>query len=232
MVALLVCFQIGSYLTDVFLSYLISDHTVALLALGDRMRNYPLAVPYVDPLPYYIVGTIRLAAPYPLFFLIGRWYGEPAVRWMQRRLPRLGSLWQGAERLYRKAPYPLVAFLHMNIVAVFAGASRMSMRRYLVVKVLGSLAVLFAIRQLSGLVEGSLTEIGDWLTSNRLLITIGVAVVLALLIAVQRSSGGETDVEALVHLEEELEPAAPDEGQVATAPSAVDPSARVKGGRR
>lgn len=203
-IALLLLFQIGSWVGDLLLSFLIPDHPLILLAINDRFRNYPLVVPHTDALAYYVVGTLRLAAPYPLFFLLGRWYGDGAVRWMERGTPALGSLMRFAERCFDKAAVPLVALVHVNMVAVFAGASRMSMRRFLVVKVLGSFVLLAVVRAASTLVEDLMVSVGDWIASHRLFMVVVAAVAIAVTLLLQRRSSGETEIESLVHLEEEI----------------------------
>ena len=56
---------------------------------------------------YYVVATLRLLLSDPLFFLIGYWYGDTAVTWMETRTKtvRIRSLRQW-ERGFRKAVVP------------------------------------------------------------------------------------------------------------------------------
>jgi membrane protein DedA with SNARE-associated domain len=204
-IALLVAFQISSWAGDLLLSFLIPDHAIVLLAMNDRLRNYALASPYLDALQFYAVSIVRLVAPYPCFFLLGRWYGDGAVRWMEGRTPRIGSVVRTAERWFAKAPYPLVAFIPINLLCVFAGASEMSLAGFVVAKVLGGLVLLFLARQASELLFTPLTAIGDWITDHRLLVVLVTAAIILLSIRVQRSSQGGTEIDHLIHLEEEIE---------------------------
>jgi len=64
----------------------VDERPAVVLALSARNRNLFGSVPIIDPLPYAVIGFLRvLAAAIALFFL-GRWYGERAIRWTERQM--------------------------------------------------------------------------------------------------------------------------------------------------
>jgi membrane protein DedA with SNARE-associated domain len=200
----LIAFTISSWTGDLLLSVLIPDRAVILLVLNDRLRNYALASPHLDTVEFYAVALVRLVAPYPLFFLIGRWYGDDGVAWMERRTPFLGRLVRRMEALFSRAAYPLVALVPMNVVCVFAGASGMSMAGFLVAKVIGSIVLLVVARRTSLLFDTPLTAIGEWIGDHRLLVLGVSAVLLGASIWLQRRSQGGTEIDHLAHLDSEI----------------------------
>ena len=55
------------------------------MGMNARNRNLALVATHVAPVPYYVVGTLRLLVSDPLFYLLGWWYGDGAVRWVENR---------------------------------------------------------------------------------------------------------------------------------------------------
>ncbi|MEZ5321076.1 MAG: hypothetical protein R2698_03145 [Microthrixaceae bacterium] len=196
---------VGGWAGDIFLSFLIPEHPAVLLALSDRLRNYPLLAAHTDPATYYGIGLARLVFAYPLFFLLGRWYGDAAVEWVGRWSPTLGDLFVRLARWFDRAPDILVAFVHINAVSVFAGASSISTRRYLCAKVTGSAVVLVAFRLLADQARGVLGVLGEWIGSHRPLMVLVAVAGLAVLFRWERRSGGRSTLGHLAHVEDELE---------------------------
>lgn len=203
-IGLLIGFTVAAWIGDLLLAVLIPDNPAILLALNDRLRNYPLASPHMGPVAFYGIGLARLFAPYPLYFLIGRWYGDAAVRWAERRAPRFGALMRFVERTVSKAAYPMVAFVPLNAVCIFAGASRMSMVGFVVAKLAGSAVILMAARYAGEVLFAPLTTFGDWIGQNRLLVFILCSAALSGMYWWTRRSRGRTEVGVLAHLEAEL----------------------------
>ena len=86
----LVALVIASYVGDGLAPTLVDSHPAWLIALNARSRNLVLVTNYLDPWTYYGIGIVRLLISDPLFFLLGHWYGDAAVRWMERRTKYLG----------------------------------------------------------------------------------------------------------------------------------------------
>ena len=70
--------------------------------LSSQNRYLILVVNQLDSLSYYSVGLIRLLLPDPLFYLLGYWYGDAAVRWMESRTATVGGMLRRLEQTFRK----------------------------------------------------------------------------------------------------------------------------------
>src|SRR3954466_4282399 len=73
------------WIGDAAAAYLVDHHPVWLISLNARNRNLLLVTNYVDTFPYYFVGTLRLLLSDPLFYLLGYFYGDTAVTWMEQK---------------------------------------------------------------------------------------------------------------------------------------------------
>ena len=82
----------------------------------------------------------------PLFFLLGYWYGDAAVEWMERRTRTWGQMLRQVERWFSKAAYPIVFIAPNNYICLFAGASGMSLRAFFILNVTGTMFRLWLVR--------------------------------------------------------------------------------------
>ena len=116
------------YLGDALAPSLVDTHPAWLIALNARNRNLVLVTNDMDAWSYYAIGVVRLMISDPLFFLLGYWYGDAAVAWMERRTKTWGQLLRQAEGWFGKAAHPLVFVAPNNVICLFAGAAGMSLR--------------------------------------------------------------------------------------------------------
>ena len=120
---------IAGWIGDASAVYLVDHHPLWLIGLNARNRNLVLVVNQVDAVPYYLVGTLRLLLSDPLFYLLGYFYGDGAIRWMERQAPTYGKFMRSAEKWFGVAAYPLVFFAPNNFICLFAGAAGCRSRR-------------------------------------------------------------------------------------------------------
>lgn len=212
----LIFLVIISYVGDAMAPSLVDRHPAWLIALNARTRNLALVTNDLDPWSYYGIGFVRLVVSDPLFFLLGYWYGDAAVEWMERRTRTWGQMLRQIEKWFGKAAYPLVFIAPNNYICLFAGAAGMSIRAFVVLNVTGSLFRLWLVRLFGKAFEAPLDVVVDWIGDNRgilLVVTIGLVLVS---IALEARSG-ETEVGSLTHLDEELDEADaarhPDQGE-------------------
>jgi membrane protein DedA with SNARE-associated domain len=202
-VGLLITFVVSSWAGDLLLSVLVDRHPLVFIALNSRNRNLVLASPNLDAVSYYTVAFLRLVASDPLFFLLGRWYGDSAVTWMERKAPSFGSLLRWVEQHFSRAAYPLVALAPNNFICLFAGASGMGVAGFLVANVAGTMFRLYLLRTAGDVFSGPLDSVTDWIADHRLIVFVGSAIFLGLTIWSERRAGG-TEVTQLAHLDDEL----------------------------
>lgn len=199
----LVVLVILGYVGDALMPTLVDRHPALLIALNARNRNLALVASSLDPLPYYGIGTVRLLLSDPIFFLLGFWYGDLAVQWMERRTRTWGHLLRQIERWFGKAAYPLVFVAPNNAICLFAGAAGMPLRAFFAVNLTGTLARLWAVRRFGEAFETPIEGIVGWIGDHRVPLLI-VSVALVLISVALEARRGESEVPALVHLDDEL----------------------------
>jgi len=200
----LVAMVIAGYIGDAFAPTLVDTHPAWLIALNARNRNLALVTNYLDPWTYYSIGIVRLLLSDPLFFLLGYWYGDAAVAWMERRTKTWGQMLRQIEGWFGKAAYPLVFFAPNNPICLFAGAAGMPIKAFFAVNLAGTVFRLWLVRRFGEVFEGPLDDLVGWIGDNRgilLVVSLGLVV---LSIALEAKSG-ETEVSALAHLDEEID---------------------------
>jgi len=222
--ALVVMSNVG----DALAPTLVDTHPAWLIALNARNRNLALVSNYLDAWTFYGIGIVRLLISDPLFFLLGYWYGDAAVKWMERRTKTWGQILRQFEGWFGKAAYPIIFIAPNNIFCLFAGASGMPVRAFVALNVSGTVFRLWLIRRFGEAFESPIDDFVGWIGDNRLILTaISVGTVLALVVLEARR--GETEVTALTHLDDELGPTAPGDGDE-DGPTGTDTRGRAAGG--
>lgn len=200
LIGLVIAAQIG----DALAPTLVDTHPLLLIVLNARIRNLVLVVNQVDPVWFYVVGTVRLLVSDPLFYLLGYFYGDRAVAWIERRSTTWARYARDFEHLYRKASYPLVFIAPNNPICLLAGSSGMRPAVFVALNVTGTLARLYLITLFGEAFETPIDWVLDFIKDYRwylLALTVGIVVVTTW----RQARAGGTEVHDLVHLEEELE---------------------------
>lgn len=205
LVAPIVVLIVASNIGDALATTLATTHPLTLIALNARNRNLVLVTNELDALSYYGVATVRLLLSDPLFFLLGYWYGESAVSWLEGRTRSFGASMRRLEGWFGRAAYPLVFIAPNNFVCLMAGAAGMSVAGFFAVNLAGTLVRLYLIRRLGEAFEAPIDDVLGFLTEYRvpLLILSVVAVAATSLMEIRR---GDSELEAALHLDEDLEP--------------------------
>lgn len=202
-IGILIAFVVASNLGNAFLSVLVTDRPLVFIALNAQNRSLALASGDLSALSYYVVGFLRLIGPDPFFFLLGRWYGDGAIRWMERKAPTYGELLRQLERWFDKARLPIVAFAPNNYVCLFAGAAGMAWGPFLAANVFGTVTRLWLIRMFSSAFEGPLGSVKSFIADYRWpVLAVSVAVVALSLLADRR--GGRDGIGDLAGLDDDI----------------------------
>ncbi len=188
---------------DSFLSYLLDRHPAVFIALNSRNRNLVLAKEYLDWWSFFAIGTVRLLISDPLFFLLGHWYGDAGIRWLERRSATYGPMARTAERWFSKASYPLIVLAPNNYICLFAGASGMSIPVFFALNLAGTIGRLAVLWAFGDIFSTPLDWVRELITENRLpFLFVSFALVGVSLWLDRRAGGGE--VEGLLHMDEEI----------------------------
>jgi membrane protein DedA with SNARE-associated domain len=200
----LIFLVIISYVGDAMAPSLVDRHPAWLIALNARTRNLALVTNDLDPWTYYGIGFVRLVVSDPLFFLLGYWYGDAAVEWMERRTRTWGQMLRQVEKWFGKAAYPIVFIAPNNYICLFAGAAGMSLRAFVVLNVTGSFFRLWLVRVFGRAFEAPIDTVVDWIGDNRAILLV-ITVGLVLLSIALEARSGETEIDdELEEADEEL----------------------------
>ena len=195
-----------SWIGDATAVYLVDHHPLWLIGLNARNRNLVLVVNQLDAIPYYTVGTLRLLLSDPLFYLLGYFYGDGAIRWMEGQAPTYGKMMRAAEKWFSVATYPLVFFAPNNFICLFAGAAGMSIPTFLILNITGTITRLWMIRVVGDIFAEPINNVIRFIQDYRLPLLI-LSIVLVLITIWNERRQGKGELGSLAHLEEELEAA-------------------------
>jgi membrane protein DedA with SNARE-associated domain len=203
----LIALIVASYIGDAAAPTLVDSHPAWLIALNARNRNLILVTNSLDAWSYYGIGTVRLLLTDPAFFVLGYWYGDAAVRWMERRTRTWGDMLRQIEQWFGKAAYPLIFVAPNNYICLFAGAAGMPIKAFFAVNVAGTLTRLYLIRRFGEAFESPINDFVHWIGEHRMPLLILTVALVIVSIALE-AKRGETEISSLAHLDDELEAAA------------------------
>lgn len=171
-----------------------SSNPLLLIALSPAIRNQVAVANYVESWQFLAVAGLRLLVADPLFLLLGRWYGDAGISWMERRSPLAGQTLREVERWFAKAA-PLVVFIAANnIVCTLAGASGMRRTTFWVANVAGTIARLVLILLIADLAADQIDTVLVWVGDYRpWVLGISIAAVAVVGLRQLRGAGGEID---------------------------------------
>jgi membrane protein DedA with SNARE-associated domain len=198
------CLVIASMVGSALAPTLVVDHPVWLLVLDARIRHVLLVANQIDAFPYFLIGTLRLTLSDPLFYLLGYWYGEAALSWVEAQSGSVGRLLRVVERFFGKASYPLVFLAPNNYICLFSGASRMPPPVFLALNISGTITRLILLRALGDVLEDPLEAVLDFIARNQLRLTL-LTVGLVVAQAAWDKRRGTGELGALSELEERIE---------------------------
>jgi membrane protein DedA with SNARE-associated domain len=199
----LIVMVIMGYVGDALAPTLVDTHPAWLIGLNARNRNLVLVTNQLDAWTYYAVGTIRLLVSDPLFFLLGVWYGDAAVQWMERRTRTWGQLLRQLQDWFGKAAYPLIFIAPNNPICLFAGAAGMPVPAFFAVNISGTFARLWLIRRFGKAFDAPISDLLDFIRQYRIPLLI-LSIFLVIVSIALEAKRGETEVTALTHLDDEL----------------------------
>lgn len=117
---------------------LIDEHPVWVLLLSARNRNLFASVPFIDPLPYAVIGFVKVCLVGVVLYYVGRWFGHTAVEWTERQLGEMPTIYRWFERGLDRAGWAFVLFMPgSNLVCLMAGHRLMPRRRFLPLLAIG-----------------------------------------------------------------------------------------------
>lgn len=169
---------------------LVNSHPLQLIMMNSSNRNLILVTNELDALSYYAVATLRLLLADPLFFLIGYWYGDAAIRWMEGRTKSLGQTLRQWEGWFAKAAYPIVFLAPNQYICLFAGAAGMSVGGFFATNIAGTMMRLYLVRRLGEAFEAPIDDVLGFIQDYRIPLLVVSIVLFAVMTVKELRSGG------------------------------------------
>lgn len=206
LVAPIVVLIICSNIANVMWPTLSEDHPLLLIALSSINRYLLLVSDQLDPVSYYAVGTARLVVSDPLFFLLGYWYGDRALEWVDRKSPTYGPMLRKFQDAFGKAAWPLVLLAPNNYICLFAGAAGMRVGLFFALNLVGTVGRLYLIRVTGDVLSSPIDGVQDFIGRYQWQLVAVSALFVAW--SLRNEFRGDGEIDDLRHLDEELaEPA-------------------------
>lgn len=226
-IAPIVLMTIAANIASFFFPALVADHPLTLIAFDARARNLILVSAKVGLVAWFSVALIRRTFFHPLYFLIGRWYGESAIKWIARKSPDIGSLVLQIERWFPRWGVPIVAVYSHPLVCVIAGASRMKMWTFIACNVIGNIIELAIIWQISKWVETPVDSVTGFFERYTLPLTI-LSIAFFAFVFLRKEKEGSSPIQSIDDIESELESGESGETEVKEDGKAIEVKAQDK----
>ncbi len=199
---LLIAANVGS----LFYATLVERHPALLLALTSSNRVLVGVTNQLDAATYYGIGFARLLISDPLFYLLGLFYGDAALRWIERKMGEGAASIIWFEKAFKKARYPIVLIAPNNPVCLLAGATGMPVPVFLGLNAVGTIGRLYLARLFGKAFTAPISAVTGFLDRNRwpiLAVSIGFFVLQSALKKKQGQAPGELG--SLSELKQEIE---------------------------
>lgn len=142
----------------------VDDRPAVLLTLSSRNRNLFGSVPFIDALPYSIIGFLRVLAAGLALYTVGRWYGQRAITWFEGQVGELPPIYRWFQTGMDRAGWLLVVLMPgSNLVCLMAGHRRMDARRFVPLLCLGIVIKLAVLWQGGKAFEAQIRAFLDWI---------------------------------------------------------------------
>jgi hypothetical protein len=160
------------YVGNALAPTLIKDAPLVLLVLAPKLRWLFLVANEVDPLAYFLVPLLRAVAVLTVYYLLGHWFGDKSLRWLESRAGNAlrPVLW--VERNFHRARIPVTFAFPGNVSALLAGADGMSVPVFFGVALASVALRLWAVRALAEVLRGPLLDVVSWIGDNQLWLTV------------------------------------------------------------
>lgn len=156
-------FALGTFGSNIGPAW-IDERPAVVLALSSRNRNLFGSVPFIDALPYSVIGFSRILAAAVVLFYLGRWYGHRAITWTETRVGELPPIYRWFQTGIDRAGWLLVILMPgSNLVCIMAGYRRMSPRLFVPLVSIGIVLKLLVLWAGGRVFEDQIRSFLDWI---------------------------------------------------------------------
>jgi membrane protein DedA with SNARE-associated domain len=202
LVAPIIVLGIGATIATALTPALAAKHPLLLITLEARNRNLLLAR-NVDLVPFMVVATIRRTLTDPLYFLLGHFYGDAVIRWLEKKGGG-GAAVRWIEEIFAKASYPMVFLFPGALVCALAGSTGMRPLVFGILNVSGTITAVVLVRKFGDVFGGPVDSVLEFFNRNIVWTTSVTVVSVIVWLVWQRRQGG-LELDVAEELEEEIQ---------------------------
>ncbi len=183
---------------------LIKSHPLVVIFFNPINRWLLLAVDRVSLPMFFFVAFFRLVLTDPLYFLLGRWFGDGALDWIETKTGSSGMV-PLIKKWFGRAGPVIVFFAPNAYVCLLAGASGMSVWLFVSLNVVGTITRLIFIRSTANLFQPVLDPILNFVHRYQWpLVALSIAT-FAIQYYTNRKKGNAPEIESVGKMADELE---------------------------
>ena len=197
----IVAMVVAGYTADALWPDLVNSNPLLLISLSAKNRYLVLVVNHLASVSYYVVGSLRLLLPDPFFFALGWFYGEAALKWMERRTPTTGRYMRAVEGWFGKWGAPLVVLFPNNYVCLVAGAAKMRPLKFAALNIAGTIGRLFMLQIVGDVFAGPIDSVLDFIANWRIPLLV-VSISLVAIFWISELRRGRKEIDAFRELED------------------------------
>ena len=154
---------------------LVDERPELVLLLSSRNRNLFGSVPYIDLLPYVLIGFLRVLAAAVALYFCGRYFGEKAVRWLEGQAGEPPRIYVWLEHAVDKmGVWAVIIFPGSNVVCLLVGHRGMKPRTFLIFVSIGIAIKLWVLRVLGRVFESEIRSFLDFIDEYQWWLVIGL----------------------------------------------------------
>ena len=121
-------------------------------------------MPYIDLLPYVLIGFVRVLAAAVALYFCGRYFGKKAVRWLEGQAGEPPRIYVWLERAVDKmGVWAVIIFPGSNVVCLLVGHRGMKPRTFLIFVSIGIAIKLWVLRVLGRIFESEIRSFLDFI---------------------------------------------------------------------
>lgn len=200
----IVVITVTNMIGDVIAPGLVKTHPLWLIMLNSRKRWILAVVPHTDFAPFFAVAVFRQLLSDPVYYVLGRWYGDAGARWVEKKMGEGGTVVRWLETGFARASWPMVAIVPNHIICMLAGASGMPPVIFFLLNIGGTMATIAIFRTFGDVFGGPISAVTGFLNDYRWPLIALSAVLVGLNVILQRREG-KGELESPAELERELE---------------------------
>ena len=133
----------------------------------------------VETIWFFLIPLVRAGFVLGVYFLLGRWYGDRALRWLEARAGNAMRPLLWIERKFHRGRAVVTFLFPGTIAAMLAGADGMAAPVFFGVALVSIALRVWAVRALANAFRGTLLDVLDWVGNNQLWLTaLSIATVI------------------------------------------------------